>query len=155
LWPQPDGELGEKISGFFETHLTENSDRAILIGSDSPTLPREFLERAFRELESNDVVIGPATDGGYYLIGMRFPARSIFTQIEWSGPQVLEQTVFLIQNHQLTLAVLPPWYDVDTLEGLQLLKGHLQALKLAGIAPEIENLYSSLGWDTADESGCL
>ncbi|MBM83500.1 MAG: hypothetical protein CMJ78_23320 [Planctomycetaceae bacterium] len=135
LWVQPDGGLGERISAFLDFAQRGVADRVVLIGSDSPTLPRSYLEKAFAALESNDVVIGPATDGGYYLIGLAKAPGAIFDEIEWSGSSVLNQTVTAIARQGDSLAVLDPWYDVDTLEDVHALWGHLQAWKLGGLEP--------------------
>lgn len=131
LWPQPDGDLGARLSAFFADHLQRPDDRVVIIGSDSPTLPREHVELAFELLREVDCVLGPATDGGYYLIGQRGKNQPIFTGVDWSTSRVLEQTVSLISQCGARLAVLPPWYDVDTPDDWQFLMGHLRALEAA------------------------
>jgi uncharacterized protein len=132
IQPQSVGVLGERMYRFFAEHLAQPEDRAVLIGSDSPTLPPEMIERAFAALEQADCVLGPATDGGYYLIGQRGRAQPIFDKVEWSSPSVLEQTVAQIAALRIDLAVLPPWYDLDTMDDLQTLRGHVRALQYAG-----------------------
>ena len=162
LWPQPEGELGWKIVSFFHRALsgpvgqteqasqaepgselesneavvmnaTSDQDfRAVLIGTDSPTLPIEFIQQAFDMLRDVDCVLGPATDGGYYLIGLRRPAPLLFEQMTWSGPNVLRQTVQRASALGLTLGLLPPWYDIDNLADLQMLAGHIRAMTHAG-----------------------
>jgi rSAM/selenodomain-associated transferase 1 len=132
LWPQPNGDLGQKIISFFKYALREEGSRAVLVGTDSPTLPGEFVEQAFAMLEQVDCVLGPATDGGYYLIGLRRPVPSLFENIAWSSANVLAQTLQRAAVGGLSLNVLPPWYDVDDLQGLQVLAGHLRAMTLAG-----------------------
>jgi len=133
LWPQPNGSLGERLGEFFEYSFSKNAQRVIVIGSDSPTLPQNMVEQAFFELADHDCVLGPATDGGYYLVGQRTPGIPIFDRIEWSGVDVLSQTVERIASCQARLALLSPWYDVDTLSDLKLLRGHLQAMHQAGV----------------------
>ncbi len=162
LWPQPEGELGWKIVSFFKYALpglnvgtrrdqgvrqgsdpdqeitvdlspvVALDDRAILIGTDSPTLPIKFIHEAFEMLREVDCVLGPATDGGYYLIGLRHPAPALFDHVAWSGPNVLRQTVQRITTAGLTLGLLAPWYDIDTLADLQMLAGHIRAMTHAG-----------------------
>ena len=132
LWLQPDCGLGDRMNQFFIAQIQSRADRAILIGSDSPTIPPELMNQAFVELEESDCVIGPATDGGYYLIGLSQRAWPIFDKIEWSSSQVLEQTVDRITSAGASLALLPPWYDVDSLEDLHMLRGHVQALRTTG-----------------------
>jgi hypothetical protein len=138
LWPQPEGGLGARMAAFFEAHLGGPSDRAVLIGSDSPTLPADYIEQAFRSLEHADCVLGPATDGGYYLVGMRGRCWPLFEGIEWSSPRVLSQTVERVVSAEARLALLPPWYDVDTVADWEMLRGHAAALRHAGGAGELE-----------------
>ncbi len=68
LWPQPDADLGVRIADFFDFTYKKGATQTVLIGSDSPNLPRELVEQAFTALAATDVVLGPATDGGYYLV---------------------------------------------------------------------------------------
>lgn len=157
---QGDGDLGRRMERFFSEQLATGAERVVLVGADSPTLPLDFITQAFRELERADVVLGPATDGGYYLIGLARRLPPIFDGISWSGPQVLAETVARLATHrshlaprdvlshaeredygstspEWRLALLPPWYDVDTLDDWRMLQGHLAALQRAGIDPEL------------------
>jgi rSAM/selenodomain-associated transferase 1 len=134
LWPQPETDLGERMFAFFADHLRHPGDCAVLIGSDSPTLPESYVTTAFQLLEHAEVVLGPAADGGYYLVGMTHPANDIFQDIAWSEPTVLQRTTERISAMSLKLAILPVWYDVDALADLQLLRGHLAAMDASGIA---------------------
>lgn len=129
LWAQPNVSLGERMHQFFCHAFNQNAQRVVVIGSDSPTLPESLIEKAFEQLEESDVVIGPATDGGFYLIGQRTEAHSLFAGIEWSQPTVLSQMVQQIEQSRITLSLLSPWYDVDTQDDLLVLKGHLQGLR--------------------------
>jgi glycosyltransferase A (GT-A) superfamily protein (DUF2064 family) len=104
----------------------------VLIGSDSPDLPLTFLKRAFQRLKHRDVVIGPAMDGGYYLIGLRAPTPALFEGIEWGSARVLSQTMAIIAREKLTVALLPPWYDVDDAQSLELLRALCAARKVGG-----------------------
>ncbi|MDA1018085.1 MAG: TIGR04282 family arsenosugar biosynthesis glycosyltransferase [Planctomycetota bacterium] len=133
LWPQPDRPLGERITDFFNQAFHDRAERVVLIGSDSPSLPTKYVDDAFHHLNRVDCVIGPATDGGYYLIGLRVNA-TLFEGIEWSSRHVLAQTVDRARSLGLSLDVLPPWYDVDTVEDLSVLSGHMRALDYAGEA---------------------
>ena len=132
LWPQPEGDLGSKIVAFFQETLRIEDDRAVLIGSDSPTLPRHYIEQAFELLAEHDCVLGPATDGGYYMIGLRQPAPELFENVSWSSPKVLFETVQRVTEAGLSLCLLPPWYDVDTLDDTQMLAGHIRAMTRSG-----------------------
>ncbi len=149
LWRQPALSFGERLAAFFDEHLSTDDNstddnshgdcRVVVIGSDSPSLPIEYVERAFEDLADHDCVLGPATDGGYYLVGQRNPARAIFDGIEWSTSRVLEQTVARINRVEATLSVLPPWYDVDTSADVELLDGHLRALRQSETRANLPN----------------
>jgi glycosyltransferase A (GT-A) superfamily protein (DUF2064 family) len=91
------------------------------------------VEHAFELLEAADCVFGPATDGGYYLVGLRGRVWPLFENIDWSGPRVLAQTIERVAAAAARLALLPPWYDVDTSDDWQMLRGHVAALRQAGI----------------------
>lgn len=132
LWPQPEGDLGARLNAFFGEALQSHNDKAVLIGSDSPTIPMEYVELAFSRLEESDCVLGPATDGGYYLIGLRRSAPQLFENIIWSGSSVLSQTVRKIATTDLSLALLPPWYDIDDVDDLWMLAGHIRAMTRSG-----------------------
>ncbi len=134
LWPQPAGPLDVRIEAFFDEALSRGPPytvRAILIGSDSPTLPRDSIEQAFETLEDHDVVLGPATDGGYYLIGVRRQVPGWLRSVPWSTNETLRRTVEAVTAMSASLALLPPWYDVDTPEDLTFLANHLAALRAA------------------------
>jgi rSAM/selenodomain-associated transferase 1 len=132
LWLQPDADLGMRMQRFFEDHICGADRRAVIIGSDSPTVPRDYVEQAFAALRGADCVLGPATDGGFYLIGMRGRAWPVFSGIDWSTVRVLDQTVQRLRDCEARLALLPVWYDVDTRDDWQMLIGHVRALELAG-----------------------
>lgn len=137
LTPQPDGDLGRRLARFLQAQLDEGAGSVVVVGSDSPTLPVAHVEQAFAELERADVVLGPATDGGYYLIGCGRRVPPVFADIPWGGSRVLMETVARLGEPGWRLAVLPPWYDVDTPEGWDMLCGHVAALRRAGIDPGV------------------
>jgi rSAM/selenodomain-associated transferase 1 len=132
--PQSPGDLGQRMAAFFQSQLDAGSSATVLIGTDSPTLPLAWVEQAFAALAHADVVLGPATDGGYFLIGIARRLPPIFTGVRWSSAHVLTETVKLLPA-DWRLELLPPWYDVDTLADWQVLCGHLAALRRAGIDP--------------------
>jgi len=132
VWPQPDDSLDERMRAFFSQAQDVGGQRVVLIGSDSPSLPHDNIEEAFMRLETHDCVLGPATDGGYYLIGMRGVLQRVFDGVDWSTARVLAQTVEQISREGARLSLLPPWYDVDTAEDLDLLRGHVAAMQLTG-----------------------
>ncbi len=135
LVPQAVGDLGVRLATFLSAELAAGAGSVVILGSDSPTVPLDYVEQAFAELERADVVLGPATDGGYYLVGCARRLPPIFDGIAWSGPDVLGQSVARLSDSAWRLALLPPWYDVDTLEDWQMLRGHLAALRRAGLDP--------------------
>jgi uncharacterized protein len=136
LIPQGDGDLGQRLQRFFRERVRSGSEHIVVVGTDSPTMPVEFVLRAFEELTRAEVVLGPANDGGYYLIGCTRRVPTAFDGIDWSGSAVLSETIARL-DAATRLALLPPWYDVDTLEDWQMLKGHVAALRKAGINPGI------------------
>jgi rSAM/selenodomain-associated transferase 1 len=120
--PQEGSDLGERMKNCFIQAFTQGFQRVILIGSDSPDIPRVFLHNAFAELQTHDVVLGPSTDGGYYLIGFQdttfLPA--VFEGIHWSSPTVLQETVEKIHHEKKHhLSLLPVWSDIDTIGDLR------------------------------------
>ena len=119
--PQRGDSLGEREINMLADMLSAGFSRAVIIGSDIPTLPVAHIHEAFSRLEDPacDAVFGPSTDGGYYLVGAREVHRPLFENIAWSTPQVLEQTLEQARLHQLTVELVPSWYDVDTVEDLQ------------------------------------
>ena len=137
LAPQADGDLGRRMAAFVGRRLDEGARAVVLVGADSPTLPVEHVERAFAELERADVVLGPATDGGYYLIGCG-PARPpLFDRVAWGSASVLADTAAALADPRWRLALLPPWYDVDTPDDWTMLCGHIAALRRAAIDPSV------------------
>lgn len=151
LWTQPTTSLGGRLTAFFECAFSVGAKRVVVIGSDSPTLPRDFVENAFQQLKLHDTVIGPATDGGYYLIGLSHHNWPIFDEIDWSGPTVLGQTTERIRDCDATLSSLSVWYDVDSFDDLQFLRGHLLTLRNSGEdtdCPRTERLVDA--WDFPD-----
>lgn len=124
---QSSGDLGERMAAFFRTSLLEHeADRVVLIGSDSPTLPVHYVEHAFELLASNQVVLGPSADGGYYLVGAARDVPPMFHHVAWSTPLVWDQTVRWLQGAQIPFAELPPWYDVDDEQDLRRLAEELR-----------------------------
>jgi hypothetical protein len=132
IWPQPAGLLGDRMQAFFADVLQSPAECAVIVGSDSPTLPKQRVQQALDLLEETDAVLGPATDGGYYLLGLRGQVWPVFSGIAWGGSMVLRQTVERLRHCGARCAVLPVWYDVDTIDDLRFLGAHLEALRLAG-----------------------
>lgn len=118
--PQEGRDVGERMADAFQQAFSGGISRALLIGSDIPDLPPAVFSEAFRALDGNDAVIGPARDGGYYLVGFRSDTflPDIFRGIEWSTDTVLTNTLSVFAREGRTVHRLPPWQDVDTIEDL-------------------------------------
>jgi uncharacterized protein len=132
---QAEGDLGQRLKHFFAAQQASGGKRIVVVGTDSPTLPVEWVIRAFDMLRDADVVLGPATDGGYYLLGCAERLPPILDGITWSGPTVLHQTIKRLEDTSCRMALLPPWYDVDTLADWHVLVGHIKAMRRSGQEP--------------------
>jgi uncharacterized protein len=108
-------DLGARMARLLSDLLAEGYAGAIVVGTDTPTLPTAYLEEACALLRSGavDVTVGPAEDGGYYLIGLRAPAPELFIDMPWGGTSVYAETLARARAHGRRLAVLPSWFDVD------------------------------------------
>lgn len=148
LQPQAEGGPGARLHAFFAGEFEDGAARVVVIGSDSPTLDPTIVVTAFLCLEGRDVVLGPSSGGGYYLVGARASAPPIFDGIDWGTPRVLGQTVDRLKDTGLSLSILPPWYEVETPDSWRMLAGHLRALRRAGLdpgLPRLERLAGQLG----------
>jgi rSAM/selenodomain-associated transferase 1 len=114
LREQPEGDLGTRLRAAFEPMLAPGDARAIVIGTDCPDLRPSDLDDAFARLETHEAVIGPAEDGGYYLIGLARPAPDLFRGISWGGAGVLEETLSRARALGLRIAMLERRADIDT-----------------------------------------
>jgi hypothetical protein len=110
---QVKGHLGRRMAASFNRAFDEGADAVVLTGSDIPGLNGALIAEAFAHLERNSAVIGPATDGGYYLIGMRAPGADLFSDIPWSTGDVLACTEKRALTQGLTLTRLPMLKDID------------------------------------------
>jgi glycosyltransferase A (GT-A) superfamily protein (DUF2064 family) len=138
------------MDDFFRTSFAGGAQQVVLIGSDSPTLPRDFIQQAFDELRRHEVVLGPTDDGGYYLIGLSrgtwprltetqvrvserlahvtsepYRVPPIFDDMPWSTPQVWPETIRRLDERGHSYAILPAWYDVDEPRDLKRLRDEL------------------------------
>jgi len=124
--PQVAGDLGARMEAFFDLAFESGASRVVLIGSDSPSMPSGFIDQAFEQLRTHPVVIGPAEDGGYYLIGAAGETPPVFKGIAWSSGEVWKQTVAALRRAGIGYASLPMWYDVDEWPDLQRLASSMQ-----------------------------
>jgi rSAM/selenodomain-associated transferase 1 len=111
--PQSHGDLGQKMQQAVLRSFSQGASRVIIIGTDCPDLTGDILETAFQSLENVDIAIGPAQDGGYYLLGLRYPIPELFDHIDWGTERVLTQTqTHIAQKHYKTY-YLPVLRDID------------------------------------------
>jgi rSAM/selenodomain-associated transferase 1 len=132
---QSSGELGERLASMFNMGFRRGVTRLVVLGSDSPTIPPEVIVEAFDDLESRKVVIGPAEDGGYYLLGCSQWIPELFQGIDWGTETVLEQTMKILTAGNIPVSKLIPWYDIDRGEDLDKLRQEIAYLKRS--APEL------------------
>jgi rSAM/selenodomain-associated transferase 1 len=120
---QHGADLGERMARSITDAFAQGFDRAIVIGSDIPDLPGAFIQESFAALETYDSVIGPAFDGGYYLIGFKQVSflPEAFKGIEWGTDTVLTRTLSILGANERTAYLLPPLRDMDTVEDLKVL----------------------------------
>ena len=117
--PQSGATLGERLDDATNSAFTEGAHRVVVIGTDSPWIDEALIEKAFVSLEPADLVLGPAADGGYYLVGLAKPVPGLFRGISWSTSQVLDQTLANARILSVTVSLLPEGYDIDRLTDLQ------------------------------------
>ncbi len=110
---QHPGDLGERMSEAFRLAFADGAEKAVIIGSDCPDLSADGLMSAFEALESNDLVVGPSADGGYYLLGMSRFVPALFEGVAWSTDQVLHQTLATATQLALQVHTLPTLRDID------------------------------------------
>jgi len=130
---QTGDDLGERMKRAFRQAYEDGLDRVVILGSDSPTLPLDYVGQAFDALGTNDVVLGPADDGGYYLVGTSVLVPEMFRGISWGSSRVLDQTTDALSRAGRSFRLLPFWYDVDTAEDLLHLEKELERLRSVGL----------------------
>lgn len=149
LMDQQGSNLGERMQNAMAEVHRQGFDRMVIIGTDSPTLPMEFIQQAFTLLRSHELVLGPSRDGGYYLIGCGKSIPPVFEGIPWGTDRVLSMTLKRITDLKIKCALLPFWYDVDDVEDLRLLAAHLGYLEQQTggvVASETAQVMKTLKW---------
>ena len=130
LAPQNGHDLGERLDHALTSCLSRGYERAVIMDSDSPTLPPAYLSEAFNALaDGADVVLGPCDDGGYYLIGIKKPRPRLLREVQMSTPTVTADTIALAEQEGLCVNLLPIWYDVDDAASLIRLMKEVESLK--------------------------
>jgi uncharacterized protein len=138
LIAQSEGAFGERLFDATAKLLSAGHAGAILINSDSPTLPLSILRAAADAVRREDnVVLGPALDGGYTLIGLSRPHARMFADIPWSTPQVYARTVERARELGLPVVNVPQWYDIDDAESLHMLEAEFAGEHPAFASPEV------------------
>jgi len=115
---QPEGDLGKRMTAAFAAAFAAGAGRVAIIGTDCPGLRARHLTQAFAALDNADVVLGPATDGGYYLLGLRQPQPALLANKAWSTDSVLADTLADAQHLGLRVSLLTELSDVDNAEDL-------------------------------------
>lgn len=119
LWEQQGEDLGARMSAALTSFFEQGYSQAILIGSDTPDLPAERIDQTISFLGSADIVLGPAADGGYYLIGESVHFPELFENIPWSSDSVLAETLKRAKEHNISTQQLDIWEDLDDIVVLQ------------------------------------
>lgn len=117
---QGEGDLGERLRRAFWGAFQQGMNRVIIIGTDCPGISVDLIARAFNELQNCDLVLGPAQDGGYYLIGLRTAIPQLFAEIPWGTAEVLEKTLKAAAAQSLATVMLETLADIDRPEDLPL-----------------------------------
>jgi rSAM/selenodomain-associated transferase 1 len=115
---QGPGDLGSRMTRSHQSAVRAGIERVAIVGTDCPGLNAELILEAFQQLHSHDLVLGPAMDGGYYLIGLRCFIPALFSGINWGTAEVLQQTVHIANKLDLSVAYLTQLADVDRPEDL-------------------------------------
>lgn len=119
---QQSGSLGKRMASAFRRAFASGASKAAIIGADCPGITSDIIHQAFAALQDHQLVLGPAWDGGYYLIGLNSPCPSLFANIDWGTSAVLRQTLARAQS--LTIYQLPTLHDIDRPEDLPHLDHH-------------------------------
>jgi len=134
--PQPEGTLGDKMSAALDELFSRGAEKAALVGTDCPLLDRSIIVEASHALEKSDLVLGPANDGGYYLIAMSSLRLELFDDIPWSTDAVLAKTRVRARESGLVVRELRELVDVDEVSDLRLLVEELRALGPKALSSE-------------------
>ncbi|MEN8257509.1 MAG: TIGR04282 family arsenosugar biosynthesis glycosyltransferase [Thermodesulfobacteriota bacterium] len=126
-WQQQVGEdLGQRMDFAFGQAFKRGFQRVVIVGADCPELSTDMITQAFQELREKELVLGPTSDGGYYLVGLRRPAPALFAGISWGSDRVLVQTLAIARKQGLPPALLAKLSDVDLPDDLKKLPPSLR-----------------------------
>lgn len=119
LWPQPEGNLGQRMAAAFAEGFRQGARRIAIIGTDVPRVSRASVALALSALDHHDLTVGPARDGGYYLLALREPRPALFEDVAWSTAEVLPATLRHAERLGLRVRMLQPLTDLDTIDDLR------------------------------------
>jgi len=119
LTVQDNGDLGQRLSSYFQGQFEAGGTTVMALGSDCPHVPLDTIRQAWEHLQATPILWGPADDGGYYLVGLRKELPHLFHSIPWSSQQVLDTSRQRVQELGLVDQLLPPLSDIDNWDGLQ------------------------------------
>lgn len=142
IWLQGEGDLGERIERILIQGLLQ-APAIVAIGADSPALTRAHLEAALQAMRTNDAVVGPSTDGGFYLLGLRRCPAGLFASLPWSAAGTRTALRKRLEAHAFTIAELEPLFDIDRPADLRVLEDYLARHPSAG--PAIRAWYKTHG----------
>jgi rSAM/selenodomain-associated transferase 1 len=140
---QEGNSLGDRMGAAFARAFASGARRVVIFGSDSPTLPPPIPGQAFRALADCDLVVGPAEDGGYYLIGCRRFDPRLFQEVEWSTPRACEQTLANAARLDYTTTLLERWFDLDEWRDVERLMA--DARRGISLPPHLAEFFQGLG----------
>jgi len=141
VWPQGDGDLGARQLRILRRGL-EHAPAALVVGTDLPGLPAAHFERARALLDTHDAVLGPAEDGGFYLLGLRLAPKGLLDDLPWSRADTCEQTRGRLLAHGMRVGTAPVWFDVDVPEDLERL--HESLVDPGVVAPATRRALAAL-----------
>jgi rSAM/selenodomain-associated transferase 1 len=137
-------DLGDRLSYVSNKLFDKGFKKVVILDSDTPNLPTEFIRKAIAGLKTSDIVIGPCEDGGYYLIGLKTPTPDVFKNIPWSTSKVTNITIKRAEAIGLKSSFLKNWYDIDTIDDLRRLKKDLEKSEGKKISENTHNFLSKL-----------
>ena len=139
LLAQRGNDLGKREESVFEDLFADGFTKIVMVGSDLPTLPIDYIEQAVSAVTPKTIVLGPALDRCYYLIDLSSDTNrsvpDLFTGIRWSSAHTLADTILAAEQSGLDVKLLPQWYDVDDKNGLERLRSDVKALSIQAQAP--------------------
>jgi len=120
------GDIGVRMQQAFKSAFDKGAEKAVLIGTDVPRIDWSTINQAFEKVNDRSIVIGPTTDGGYYLVGMTSPGVNIFNNVSWSSLEVMRQTIKNIEAQGYKSVLLPKLMDIDNDQDLRQWQSCLQ-----------------------------